>query len=196
MLEIRSSPLLWLSIFLLCILGIGSAQAQNAAPPQGCPIGGRAIISCPVTTDDVVRQAVITRLTGTIITRDCEVDVAVRNGVVTLTGQVTTPMQRDMAPALICHLNGVVSIDNQIVVMSIPPRNLALVIEVRQALDRQPFITNNIIVIASEDGVVQLSGTVRNEFASMSAEDVAWGVHGVTAVYNYLTITGSESGTW
>ncbi len=169
-----------------------SLSAQDTPEPV-CPVGGYAVIACPVRSDAVIRAAVKMRLAGLVTSACCVVDVQVNDGTVTLRGQVDNSGKISLATVLASSVRGVVCVCNQLTVWPVSQRDAQIAVEVRRALGRQMFVANQIRVLVS-DGVVELTGAVATRYDSDMATIVAESVDGVTAVYNNLMLTDPSGG--
>lgn len=114
----------------------------------------------------------------------------VKNGAVTLRGQVEWAFQRDDAAEAIRHLAGVRSVTNEI---TVKPGDHAESDEIKEgvedAIERQANIdAESISVTATQDGTVRLQGRVRSIAASRAAVQAAEAAPGVKVVENELAI--------
>jgi osmotically-inducible protein OsmY len=119
------------------------------------------------------------------------VTAEVRNGSVTLSGQVTWNYQREAAVQAIHYLKGVVGVSNLITLetLNVPP---ALVKEnIEAALQRQATAGANSIHVDTSGGKVTLSGHASSWRSMADAEDAAWATPGVTQVVDRLQIAMS-----
>lgn len=181
---------LWLAAASLAVTIPAAGQVTPALP--GCPIGGYPTVSCPVMTDQVISEAVRTRLAGTASRPGTGVGVSVKNGVVTLTGIVDDQTRRELAGLLAASVPGVTRVDNQLVLLPAAERDAALAERVRDALSRAPIDLQQVNVDVSE-GVVRLTGLVNSDYAREEAWMIAWGVPGVEAVQNNIITQGARS---
>jgi len=113
---------------------------------------------------------------------------------VTLLGQVTRPTLKSAAENVVKDIEGVESVDNQIVVLPLSPNDdrirLALyrAIYSRPGLDRYALMAVPSIHIIVADGHVTLEGSVANQGDLNIANITANGVTGVFSVTNNLTV--------
>jgi len=171
---------------MVLVFGTGVAFAQVANMPiRGCPVGGYALISCPIVNDEVIHDIVVMRLRGIAASPGTHVEICVRNGVVILSGVVADQSRREFAGLLAASVPGVVQVENRIALLPAAQRDLALIREVRQALSRAPIGLRQVTVEVSE-GIVRLSGIVDTDFAREQAVLIASSVSGVVAVQNNL----------
>lgn len=175
-----------LSAFALGVL-IAISGSAAIAQPGSCPIGGYAIPACPVVTDQVIRDQVISRLSGSVSSEKYPVIVSVCNGVVTITGQVQTEGKRNLACIFAYSVRGVTAVRNYLTIDPNIVDDLILVGEVRRALNKSAIDSKKVKVLVV-DGVVELTGTVANEVEKENATEVVQSVPGVTAVYNNTTV--------
>ncbi len=168
-------------------LALPLTAAPSDRPVNACPVGGFPAISCPVINDEVVRQAVTMRLSGSVITRWTHVTVSVVDGVVTLSGTVESQSQSDLGTLLARTVRGVTAVRNRLCVAPGELGNVDLVGAVRRALSRERLLINGVTVHVN-DGVVELRGMVASDFTRDQAGVVASGVPGVTAVHNNIVV--------
>ena len=89
------------------------------------------------------------------------VKVGTEDGWITLTGQVEWNYQRDLAEQSVGWISGVVGVSNQITIKP-PVDGSNIGEELTDALDRSWFCDPAGILVATDAGKVQLSGTVRS----------------------------------
>lgn len=169
-----------------------ASASPAVAQPGTCPIGGYAVPACPVVTDQVIRDQVISRISGSVASSQYPVVVSVCEGVVTLRGQVQTAGKRDLASIFAFSVRGVTSVINQLTIDPNVVDDLILTGEVRRALDNSAIDAKRIHV-QIQNGVVELSGVVNNEVDRENATGVVESVPGVTAVYNNITVYGDRA---
>jgi len=165
------------------------AAAAAAAAAGTCPVGGYAIPACPIQSDQVIQDQVISRLSGSVSSARYPILVSVRNGVVTLRGMVETSGKRDLAGLFAWSVQGVIDVQNCLTVDPKMADDLFLVGQVRRALSKSAIDAKRIQVRAS-GGVVELAGTVPTDVDLWNATEVAASVPGVTAVHNNLSVYG------
>jgi hyperosmotically inducible protein len=113
---------------------------------------------------------------------------------VTLLGQVTRPTLKSAAERVVKDIEGVESVDNQIVVLPLSPGDdrlrLALyrAIYSRPGLDRYALMAVPSIHIIVANGDVTLEGSVANEGDKNIANITANGVSGIFSVTNNLVV--------
>jgi osmotically-inducible protein OsmY len=117
------------------------------------------------------------------------ISTGVADGVVTLTGSVTTLEAKRAMEALTSDIVGVNRIKDDIVVHpSRPVADAKLEATVTDALACDPLTDGKSIHLTIKDGRVTLTGTVGTYFESAEALDVASRIAGVTAVDDALAV--------
>lgn len=117
------------------------------------------------------------------------VDVAVDNGVVTLSGVVDNLKAKRAASQVAKNTVGVWTVENRVKVRPSEPMTDAMVAtEVREALLRDPFVNRYDVDVSVDNGIVYLSGEVDTFFEKAQADDVVAQVNGVVAVANNLDV--------
>lgn len=120
------------------------------------------------------------------------VQAAVHNGHVTLTGKVEWFLQREHAEDAVRHIRGVRGVLNHIDV-ALKPTQRDLHRRIGQALHRNADLDARHIDVTVSDGVVTLKGTVRSWFQRETAERAAGSAPGIRNVDNQVIVVPSES---
>jgi hyperosmotically inducible protein len=118
------------------------------------------------------------------------VKVKANDGVVTLTGTVEDKDDRALAEDTVENLPGVVSVDNQVVVTSQYPEHSDswIAFKVRSELLVKANVSATSTNVDVKDGIVTLTGTVKNRAQKDLTEAYANDIDNVKAVRNDLTI--------
>jgi len=119
------------------------------------------------------------------------VQITVRQGWVTLEGEVERWFQKNLAEHEVRNLKGVKGISNLI---SIKPRAIATGVEmtVRGAFRRSAMLVGDQIQIEVDVNRVTLRGKVRNHYEKEEAARLAWAAPGVASVDNHLNVNWYE----
>ena len=115
------------------------------------------------------------------------VKVKVERGWVTLTGQVRSLSERELASSDVKRLSGVVGITNSI---SLRPASAPNDVkgQIEDALGRQALLATAVIQVSAQDGTIILSGRVHSWAERAAARHVAWAAPGVVDVVDNLQI--------
>jgi osmotically-inducible protein OsmY len=116
------------------------------------------------------------------------IKVIVKNGWITLEGNVEWNYQREMAENAVRWLKGVKGVSNQILLKpGVAPSEIKRKIE--DAFRRSAEIDANRITVEASGGEVILKGTVQSWAERKEAERAAWAAPGVTKVDNRIIIS-------
>jgi len=111
-----------------------------------------------------------------------EVDVAVKNNVVTLSGMVESMQEKDLSETVAKGVKGVTAVNNQIEVKFPKKRSdREIKADIEKTLEWDAYVDHELIVVAVDDGVVTLSGVVGSAAEKRLARIDAY-VNGVQAV--------------
>jgi osmotically-inducible protein OsmY len=115
------------------------------------------------------------------------IKVIVKNGWVTLEGEVEWQYQRDTAEKAVRRIKGVKGVSNLIMLKPhVEPSNLKK--KIQEAFKRNAELDANRIAIETEGSKVILKGTVRSWIEREEAERVAWSAPGVTQVEDRIVV--------
>ena len=135
---------------------------------------------------DIAREAVAAIKAQLPLISD-QIKVVVKNGWVTLEGEVEWQFERNMAESAVRRIKGVHGITNSI---ALKPRAQPSEIKrkIADALKRNAEVDANRITVETEGNKVVLKGTVRSWVEREEAERVAWSAPGVTAVEDRIVV--------
>lgn len=139
-------------------------------------------------TDSDIAAAVISQINWSTSIPEGAILATVRNGWVTLEGEVEWWYQKNAAGNLVNQLVGVKGVSNSI---SILPKVTKAIVEadIKSAFKRSAMLDAKHIHIEIAGDKIILGGKVRNYHEIDEAERVAWSEPGVTAVDNHLTVS-------
>jgi osmotically-inducible protein OsmY len=117
------------------------------------------------------------------------IEVAVHDGVVTLTGHVDSLADKRLAGALACWAPGARDVVNGLQVVPPEEDNDGEIADaLRVVLEKDPLVHADRIAVRVRNGVVTLAGTAANEQERRMAELDAWCLFGVDRVVNRIQI--------
>ncbi len=136
--------------------------------------------------EDVARRALLILQWDSMVPADA-VKLTVREGWVTLTGEVSWQFQRDAAEEAMGRLSGVRGITNGIVLK--PAAQVANVnAQIESALKRRAETEARAITVTVRDGVVTLTGDVETWAERQAVRSAAWAAAGVRTVEDHLRV--------
>jgi osmotically-inducible protein OsmY len=115
------------------------------------------------------------------------IKVKVEKGWVTLSGQVASWSQREVAYNDVERLSGVIGVTNGVTIKpAVMPSNIKIKIE--DALKRQALVEADAIRVSTQEGKVTLEGKVHSWPERSAARRAAWDAPGVTDVVDNLQV--------
>lgn len=142
-------------------------------------------------TDVEIRRSVLRELREDTRIDETAIEVAVRNGVVVLTGTVGSYFEKVAAHEAPCRILAVRGVANGIEV-HIPGRSARsdaeIARDVERALERDTLVPHEHVRCSVADGMVTLEGDVPGCFHRHNALRAVRGVHGVRGVVNQIEI--------
>jgi osmotically-inducible protein OsmY len=148
-----------------------------------------------VQTDEQIQQDVISELKYEASVQPNEIGVAVKNGVVTLTGYVDSLVKKWAAEEAAHRVNGTMAVANDIEVrlpVSAERTDADIAAAVIRALEWDAVLDPRQIDVTVSKGWVTLKGEVRYGFQRIDAERVARRITGVRGVSNMIDVRPKE----
>lgn len=125
-------------------------------------------------------------------------EVIVKDGIVTLKGEVDSQAQKDLAGEYVKDIDGVKEVNNEMTIASVPVKpkqtmgekidDASITAQVKIALLWHRSTSALKTGVVTNNGVVTISGTTSNEAGKDMVAKVASDVNGVTEVVNNMTI--------
>ena len=138
-------------------------------------------------TDPEIVRDIVHAITADVIVPEDRVKASVKEGYVTLDGNVDWNFQRTEAAACVNRITGVRGVINNITVKpSVSPLEVKAKIE--SALRRSAEVDSRRISVSTTDGTVYLSGNVHSWFEKEEAERAAWAAPGVSKVVDHIAV--------
>jgi osmotically-inducible protein OsmY len=141
-------------------------------------------------TDEGIAEKFARLVAWTSTLRDTNVLAEVRNGYVTLTGEVDYPYQKQVAGNRVGELDGVLGVANDITVRALPceVRARDIVRQIAGALHRHASIEAANIHVSVADGKVTLEGTIPSYAERELVEEAVRATAGVKEIEDHLRI--------
>lgn len=168
-------------------------EAENAAKRIAGVIGVANDIQ--LRKDDIVRRPdpeiareAVAAIKSQLPAPAEQIKVVVRDGWITLEGQVYWQYQRELAEKAVRRLDGVLGVLNRI---RLEPQAVTSDIKrkIEEAFRRSAEVEANRIAVETTDGEVVLKGVVRSWIEREEAERVAWATPGVTRVEDRIEVS-------
>jgi osmotically-inducible protein OsmY len=116
-----------------------------------------------------------------------KIKIIVKNGWITLEGQVEWQYQRSTAETAVRRIKGVKGVSNTIMLKPhAQPSEIKR--KIQEAFRRNAEVDSNRIVVEADGSVVTLKGTVRSWIEREEAERAAWAAPGVTSVVDQIVV--------
>jgi osmotically-inducible protein OsmY len=139
--------------------------------------------------DADTEAAVLDALNADTAVRASPIDVAVRDGAVTLSGLVDLASQRDRAERDTLAVPGVASVHNRLrIVFPVSADDVAE--RITDAIGPNAIVGADSITVTVSDDAVTLSGTVRSRADHDTALTAATAVPGVTDIHDEIRVAG------
>jgi osmotically-inducible protein OsmY len=136
---------------------------------------------------EIAREAVAAIKSQLPVTSE-KIKVIVKNGWITLEGEVEWQYQRATAENAVRRIKGVKGVINSIKLKS-PTEPTEIKRKIQEAFRRNAEVDANRIVVEADGGTVTLKGTVRSWIEREEAERAAWAAPGVTKVIDQIVVS-------
>jgi osmotically-inducible protein OsmY len=140
----------------------------------------------PLSDSEIAREASLALSRATELPANL-VKATVADSWVTLTGQVETHYQRDVADRAVRHLPGIMGVHSGVTIRT-PASAAELKSAISEALARNAELEAARITVTVEHGVVTLEGVVQSWAERQQACATVWSAPGVTDVENRLRV--------
>lgn len=142
-----------------------------------------------VKPDDQIQQAIRAALVQDLRVDATNIRIQVAGGIVTLRGTVADLQTKRAAVQDARNTVGVINVKNRLKVRPVEARgDEAIAQDVRNALERDPYLEQYEIVVEVIEGTVYLNGMVDSYFEKTQADIVASAIPGVEQVENDLIV--------
>jgi len=148
----------------------------------------RIEVSAPFRSDTEIKEDVVDAFLWDPAMKTREIDVSVKDGIVTLKGTAHSWQERELAERVAKGVKGVNDINDDIIVEYKAGRSDAEIkSDIESALHWDAYVDNAMINVSVDDAKVMLSGTVGSLSEKLEAGADAW-VDGVSDVRNDLDV--------
>jgi len=118
------------------------------------------------------------------------IDLDVKNGIVTLRGDVNNLQAKRIAGQIARNTVGVMLVKNRLKVRpKVVSQDDQIASVIQGSLDRNPYTHKDKVLVNVNNGIVKLYGNVDNVFEKNIADDIASKVNGVVAINNYIHVS-------
>lgn len=193
------------ALLVVILVVVGAAALWLLSRRQGDALGSTASTVQQASVDAITTAKVKTALALSQRVSAFAVDVDSADGVVTLTGDVTSQETRQLAEEIARETSGVREVRNRLRVdpgvqpdadaqrLALRMADLEVKAAVQEALLADPELREAGVTVTVEEGLVRLEGQVSGAEQRLRAELAARGVDRVGAVDNALTVLESTS---
>lgn len=143
-------------------------------------------------TDETIAERISNMLEWNVIVPDPDVQAEVRNGFVSLTGEVDWNFERETLKNQVIHMRGVRGVDNRITMRKRAPKQEVstrdIKYQITRALHRNADLEKSNINIAVDGDKVTLTGSIKANYEKELIEKAAWSAPGVMQVVDHLRV--------
>ena len=184
-----------LAVVLSTAVMSGSALAATTTDSAGAKIDSSMKKVDSYMGDSAVTAKVKSALIDDKAIKSNDISVKTDNGVVTLSGFVGSQAEGEQAVAVVTKVEGVKSVSDKLHTKDSKEQSAkgyagdtATTTSVKAKLLADDIVPSRMVKVETTDGVVQLSGSVKDQAQADRAESVAKTVDGVKSVKNDLKI--------
>ncbi len=146
-------------------------------------------------TDELIMLAIDDELRRSEAVDGHRIDVDVDKGIVTLSGQVSNLLAKEIAVGLAERIRGVVAVLDEMEVNTDRREDAAMEKDVIDALSADPATHRLVVKVVAKDNAITLSGTVPSNGEKTLAGEVAMSVKGVIELVNELGVESKHNFT-
>ena len=139
-------------------------------------------------TDTELAHAAVNALGWHVQVPEDRVKATVRDGWITLEGEVEWQYQRGAAERALRNLKGVRGVTNLVSVKPAQVSQYDVTQRIKDTLRRSADLATDLITVETHDGAVTLKGTVRSFAERRDVERAAWAAPGVTRVDDRIIV--------
>src|SRR5258706_7261772 len=145
--------------------------------------------STPIRTDAAIRESVLAELQWDPKITSSDIALAVKDGVVTLSGYVSSYWEKDAAEKAVKRVYGVRGVANDLQVKLLSTRtDPEITRDAVHELDTHVSLPKDRIKVTVRNGVVTLEGSVDWQYQKILAESAVKKLKGVIAVRNEIGV--------
>lgn len=169
---------------------------QQAATTTGAKIDSSLQKASGYMDDSTITAKVKSALMDDKVIASGDISVSTTKGVVTLTGFVPSQAVAAQAVAVATKTEGVQSVSDKLQIKDNATQSVGsytdgavITSSIKAKLLADKIVPSRQVKVETQEGVVQLSGNVKNTAQAARAESIAKAVSGVKSVKNDLTVT-------
>jgi osmotically-inducible protein OsmY len=140
-------------------------------------------------SDTEIAHTAVNALKWDTMVPDEKIKLTVRDGWITLEGNLDWQYQRSSAERAVRYLVGVKGVTNLLMVQPKHASALDVTNKIKEALRRSAELDADRITVETTDGTVILKGSVRSYAERRDAERAAWSAPGVARVDDRIAVT-------
>jgi osmotically-inducible protein OsmY len=167
-----------------------AAQQPPASEPPRAPttLGGAGSAVGGVVPDEAIEETTRRELARDAVTGGEHIAADAVNGILTLTGQVSTRLAKQRAVDIAHVVRGVRAIVDRTEVTALPRPDYELDFAVAGLLSRDPVTASQRIAVRTRQGIVRLSGDADSNAVRRVAESNALSIPGVLDAVNDIVV--------